>query len=171
MEIERKFLVAELPADLDRYPFHRIEQYYLNIRPVVRVRREDDQFYLTYKGQGLMVREEYNLPLDEASYEHLAAKADGAGICKRRFLIPDGDGTIELDVFDGAFAGLLLAEREFNSEEEALAWQPRQWMGREVTREGTYSNSRLSRLQPEQIRETVRGALAALKSEPPSKPE
>ena len=156
MEIERKFLVAELPADLDRYPFHRIEQYYLNIRPVVRVRREDDQFYLTYKGQGLMVREEYNLPLDEASYEHLAAKADGAGICKRRFLIPDGDGTIELDVFDGAFAGLLLAEREFNSE---------------VTREGTYSNSRLSRLQPEQIRETVRGALAALKSEPPSKPE
>ena len=67
MEIERKFTVKSLPADLDSYPFRIIEQAYLNTAPVIRIRREDDSFYLTYKGKGLMAREEYNLPLDKSS--------------------------------------------------------------------------------------------------------
>ena len=64
MEIERKFTVRKLPDNLDSYPFHIIEQAYLNTDPVVRIRREDDAFYLTYKGKGMMAREEYNLPLN-----------------------------------------------------------------------------------------------------------
>ena len=63
MEIERKFLVRQLPENLEQYPFHQIEQGYLCTKPVVRVRRQDDEYYLTYKGGGKMVREEYNLPL------------------------------------------------------------------------------------------------------------
>ena len=51
MEIERKFTIKELPADLESYPFHHIEQAYLNASPVVRVRKEDDEYYLTYKGR------------------------------------------------------------------------------------------------------------------------
>lgn len=74
MEIERKFTLKELPADLESYPCHVIEQAYLNTSPVVRVRKEDDRYYMTYKGKGLMAREEYNLPLDEISYQHLLAK-------------------------------------------------------------------------------------------------
>ena len=62
MEIERKFLINSLPADLNSYPFHLIEQGYLNTDPVVRVRRQDEEFYLTYKGKGFLAREEYNLP-------------------------------------------------------------------------------------------------------------
>ena len=46
MEIERKFLIKEMPAHLEQYRFHRIEQGYLCTNPVVRVRREDDTFYL-----------------------------------------------------------------------------------------------------------------------------
>ena len=65
MEIERKFLIRQLPKQLEAYPSHFIEQAYLNVQPVVRVRREDDRFYMTYKGGGMMAREEYNLPLDE----------------------------------------------------------------------------------------------------------
>ena len=53
MEIERKFTVRKLPDNLDSYPFHIIEQAYLNTDPVVRIRREDDAFYLTYKGKGM----------------------------------------------------------------------------------------------------------------------
>lgn len=62
MEIERKYLIHELPEDLKQYPCRRIEQGYLNTAPVVRIRRQDDEFYLTYKGSGMMAREEYNLP-------------------------------------------------------------------------------------------------------------
>ena len=51
MEIERKFLIKELPGDLDNYPCHRIEQAYLNTNPVVRIRRQDDTYILTYKGE------------------------------------------------------------------------------------------------------------------------
>ena len=86
MEIERKFTVKSLPADLDSYPFRIIEQAYLNTAPVIRIRREDDSFYLTYKGKGLMAREEYNLPLDKSSYEHLLPKADGA--CTVSYPVP-----------------------------------------------------------------------------------
>ena len=45
MEIERKFTIRELPAGLEEYPFHHIEQAYLNVSPVVRVRKEDDEYY------------------------------------------------------------------------------------------------------------------------------
>ena len=65
MEIERKYLIEkeQLPADLASYPFHKIEQGYLCTSPVVRIRRQDDNYFLTYKSKGLMAREEYNLPL------------------------------------------------------------------------------------------------------------
>ena len=65
MEIERKFLIQKMPEHPEQYKSHLIEQAYLNVRPVVRVRREDENYYMTYKGGGMMAREEYNLPLDE----------------------------------------------------------------------------------------------------------
>ena len=77
MEIERKFLIHKLPDNLNAYPFQLLEQAYLCTDPVVRVRRSDDIYTLTYKSKGLMSREEYNLPLTAESYEHLKKKADG----------------------------------------------------------------------------------------------
>ena len=71
MEIERKFLINYLPESIESSKYHIIEQAYLNTSPVVRIRREDNSFYLTYKGGGKMAREEYNLPLDEKSDYHL----------------------------------------------------------------------------------------------------
>ena len=64
-EIERKYLVKQVPENLASYPFHEIEQGYLCTEPVVRIRRQDEEYYLTYKSEGLMIREEYNLPLTE----------------------------------------------------------------------------------------------------------
>lgn len=148
MEIERKFLITDPPAGYDAYPFHQIEQGYLSTDPVVRVRREDDSYYLTYKSKGLMVREEYNLPLTGSSYRHLLSKADGNILTKKRYLIPlqsDSSLTIELDVFEGAFKGLILAEVEFASEADALAFDPPSWFGRDVTQTGEFQNSVLSR--------------------------
>lgn len=146
MEIERKFLIDRLPEDLDSYPFRLLEQAYLCTEPVVRVRRSDDTYTLTYKSKGLMSREEYNLPLTKESYEHLKQKADGNVIRKKRFRIPlPNNLTIELDIFGAPFEGLILAEVEFTSEEQALAFLPPDWFGKEVTWSTEYHNSTLSR--------------------------
>lgn len=149
MEIERKFLVQTPPDGYESHPFHMIEQAYLCTDPVVRIRREDSSFYLTYKSKGLLSREEYNLPLTEESYHHLLTKADGNILTKKRYLIPvEGrkDLTIEFDVFEGTFAGLMLAEVEFASEEDARSFVPPAWFFKDVTFSGEYQNSRLSRL-------------------------
>ena len=143
-EIERKFLLERLPGDLDSYAFHEIEQAYLNTHPVVRIRRQDEEYILTYKGKGLMEREEYNLPLNQESYEHLKTKADGIVLSKRRYLIPCDIYTIELDVFRKPYEGLYLAEVEFSSVEEAKAFVPPVWFGKEVTYSSAYHNSTLS---------------------------
>ena len=147
MEIERKYLIDEIPFDLKDYSCKVIEQGYLNTDPVVRVRRSNDKYILTYKGSGLMVREEYNLPLNKEAYEHLLTKADGIILTKKRYMIPVPGSdhlTIELDVFEGHYHGLILAEVEFASEEEAKAFNPPAWFGEDVTLSGEYHNSRLS---------------------------
>ena len=52
MEIERKYLVTDPPRECFSHPFRTIEQAYLCTDPVVRIRREDSEYYLTYKGRG-----------------------------------------------------------------------------------------------------------------------
>ena len=156
MEIERKFTIKELPANLESYPFRHIEQAYLNENPVVRVRKEDEDYYLTYKGRGMMAREEHNLPLTKESYYHLRDKADGKIISKKRYLIPllnptfregapkppdDYQLTIELDIFDPPFAPLIMAEVEFGSKEAAEAFVPPAWFDEDVTYRKEYHNS------------------------------
>ena len=94
MEIERKFLIKHIPENLDSYSYHLIEQAYLCTEPVVRIRRQDDEYYMTYKGSGMMRREEYNLPLNKDAYDHLLPKADGNVISKKRYLIPLSDKEI-----------------------------------------------------------------------------
>jgi len=148
MEIERKFLVPSLPCDLDSRSCHLIEQAYLCTSPVVRIRRQDDDFILTYKGSGMMAREEYNLPLTKKSYEHLLAKADGCIITKRRYIIPLDTENLkaELDIFEGHHAGLRIVEVEFESEEQANRFVPPSWFGEDVTFDGRYHNSYLSQV-------------------------
>ncbi len=156
MEIERKFTLKKLPENLESHPFHHIEQAYLNISPVIRVRREDDNFYLTYKGSGMMAREEHNLPLTKEAYYHLREKADGNIISKKRYLIPLVDPvfregfrtppsgyqlTIELDVFEAPNPSLILAEVEFGSKEAAEAFIPPDWFDEDVTYCKEYHNS------------------------------
>ena len=63
-----------LPADLESCRSVLIEQGYLCRKPVVRIRRQDDDYILTYKSGGLMAREEYNLPLGAEGYAHLKEK-------------------------------------------------------------------------------------------------
>lgn len=145
MEIERKFLISEIPFSLENYKCRKIEQAYLNTEPVVRIRRDNDDYYLTYKSKGFLEREEYNLPLNAESYNHLRDKADGIIISKKRYEIPlYNKYTIEFDVFEGEYNGLLLAEVEFQTREDAKNFVVPEWFGEDVTYDKRYSNSNLS---------------------------
>lgn len=160
MEIECKFAVRHLPEHLEQYEVKHLEQAYLCTDPVVRVRRSNDDYILTYKSdfgvkasgtETARACEEVELPLTREAYEHLRTKADGQIITKSRYLIPIEHGkTIELDIFEGYLKGLVFAEIEFESEEEAAFEMP-DWFLDDVTFDKRYGNGYLSRLKEEDI--------------------
>ena len=162
MEIERKFTLNKRPDNLESYTCDVIEQAYLNTAPVIRIRKQDDKYFLTYKGGGLMAREEYNLALNEESYEHLLTKADGNIISKKRYVIPiekpvfkegyipsdeakEAKLVIELDIFEEPFAPLIMAEVEFPDIDMANAFIAPDWFKEDVTNNPEYHNSNMSR--------------------------
>ena len=94
-----------------------------------------------------MVREEYNLPLTEEAYRHLREKADGRIIEKTRYVIPlESSLALELDIFEGDLAPLVLGEIEFPDEGSARDYHAPEWLGEDVTYSTLYHNSTLSQI-------------------------
>lgn len=176
MEIERKFLIKELPfteVELQSYPHHEIVQGYLCTAPVLRIRQKDQDYIFTYKSAGLMAREEIETPLTQESFEHLLSKCDGSILRKTRYIIPDSRTScpdqsliIELDQFHGELEGLTLAEVEFSSEEDALSYQAPEWFDQEVTNTHTFHNSNISHAPAETILTQARMLLYATHENP-----
>ena len=151
MEIEKKFLVKVLPDSLYQYSKKDIEQGYLCHSPVVRIRRSNDKYILTYKSMSdessndVKVCNEIEVPLTEEGYYHLRDKIDNNLIKKVRYIIPLPDGhTGELDIFDGVLKGLYFIEVEFADEEDAKMFVPPDWFGDNVSGDERYTNSFLS---------------------------
>ncbi len=154
MEIERKFQIARMPEDLEQYKKKEIEQGYLCIDPVIRIRKSNDNYILTYKSRiGMIERpdeialtcEEVELALTKESYEHLKEKKDGNIIYKTRYLIPlEGGLTAELDVFHKQLEGLQFVEVEFSNEEEAGKFKLPDWFGKDVSFDKRYKNNYLA---------------------------
>jgi adenylate cyclase len=148
VEIERKFVLPAPPAGLDSREHARLEQGYVAIDPngsEVRVRRKGDKRVMTIKsGSGLM-RSEEEWALEPERFDALWPLTDGRRVVKTRYLVPLGDGlTAEVDVYEGALAGLVTAEVEFGSERDSEAFAPPEWMGREVTGDARYANRTLA---------------------------
>ncbi len=156
MEIERKFTITALPDNLTDYKSYEIEQAYLCKHPVVRIRRKNDKYILTYKNrEGIHLSDnptaaaadEIEMPLNEAAFNHLKEKADGNVIHKTRYIIPiENNLKIELDVFHGALEGLKFAEVEFPTEEEAAAFTMPSWFLKDVTFDERYRNSNIAKM-------------------------
>ncbi len=154
MEIEKKYLVKEIPFDLEKLEKEEIEQGYLCIKPTVRIRKSNDDYFLNYKWKNKSVSDdnaihniEYEMPLTKENYEHLLSKVDNYMIIKTRYLIPLSDGhKVELDVFDGHLKGLMFAEIEFNSDDDAVNFEKPEWLGEDITTDKFYDNTLLSKL-------------------------
>jgi CYTH domain-containing protein len=148
-EIERKFLISEaLPFDLDDYPSEAISQGYVAIAEdgtEVRVRSRGDARFLTIKSGPSRSRSEEEFEIESRRFEALWPLTQGRRIEKRRYKMPTDEGlTVELDVYAGELDGLMTAEVEFESEEEAERFDPPAWMGTEVTGDKRYSNQSLA---------------------------
>ena len=144
IEIERKFLVADT-AFLAELQGERLVQGYIasSGRATVRVRRCGEQAWLTLKGRSVGISRnefEYPIPLVDAECM-LAELCAGPVISKTRYRVTCGDHLWEVDVFDGANTGLVVAEIELTREDEPFAMP--EWLGAEVSADPRYSNSRL----------------------------
>jgi CYTH domain-containing protein len=147
VEIERKFRLDREPDWLRDCESDRIEQGYLAIEPgsaEVRVRRRGERSVLTVKRGAGLTRDEAELDLAPEQFESLWPLTEGRRVSKVRYLVPRGDATIEVDVFEGALAGTCVGEIEFDSESESDAFDPPEWLGEEVTGDSRYANQSLA---------------------------
>lgn len=154
MEIEKKFQVKCLPKKLSDFEKKEIEQGYLCTSPVVRIRKSNERYILTYKAnhseeescQEVRICEEVEVPLTREGYLHLREKVDDYLISKTRYVVPLPSGhTGELDIFHGRLEGLYFIEVEFSDEKDARNFVPPEWFGENVSSDERYTNSFLSR--------------------------
>jgi CYTH domain-containing protein len=146
-EIERKFLVCELPQDLGAFPSTEISQGYLVSTDdglQVRLRKKSAQYSLTYKRGLGNVREEREVALTSEQFSTLWPATEGKRLTKTRYEIPFGDRVVEIDIYSGKHDGLVVAEVEFDDEESAINFQPPDWLGEDVTGDPRYSNQLLA---------------------------
>lgn len=154
MEIEKKFLLKWIPENLSQYECKEIEQGYLCRNPIVRIRKSNNDYIMTYKskfgleekrGGDTCISNEVEVMLNQEGYEHLKQKVDNHLIKKKRYIIPLSDDLkAELDLFEGQLKGLVFAEVEFASEEQAKQFSPPDWFSEDVSSDQRYSNSYLS---------------------------
>ena len=151
MEIERQFLVDIIPALPDT--FDSILQGYVSLFPEIRIRsvrpsEGPEKFYLTVKrGEGLM-RDEWETEISSREFSHLVECLEKGTwfIEKRRYRLPLSDGHVaEYHRHSGHLKGFDYVEVEFDSEEEAKAFEPPYWFGREVTEDPRFCYGKLAR--------------------------
>lgn len=153
MEIEKKYRIRQMPIGLDKFEKKEIEQGYLCNEPVVRIRKSNDDYYMTYKSRlnikadegNALCCEEVELPLTKESFEHLKEKVDNKLIKKIRYIIPlENKLKAELDIFLNNLDGLTIVEVEFPDETSAKAFHPPDWFGEDVTFDDRFKNNYLA---------------------------
>lgn len=144
VETERKFLVKNDEWRSLVTAQRQIKQGYLNSTPerTVRIRISDDQAMITVKSkpEGLS-RAEYEYPIPLKDAREMIMLCEKPIIEKVRQLLTFNGKLWEIDEFDGDNKGLVVAEVELKSEEEAIGLPS--WLGEEVSYDKKYSNASL----------------------------
>lgn len=157
MEIERKFLINEDINDKGVYNIEEIEQGYISFKPEVRIRNVSNrEYFLTYKSEGKCVRNEVEVRITKAQYDILFNTIKGRVIKKTRFYIMlDNNKTAEVDSYAGVLDGLVVAETEFKSLDEATAFVPPTWYGVEITDDKRFKNKYLAKAHDDDITKLI----------------
>ncbi len=153
MEIEKKFLVKNLPNNLESFKKTEISQGYISdINPTIRIRKFDNQHILTIKSveniakdKQHLINEEIEFNISKEKFYKLSTKVDNNFIEKTRYFVEITDNIAELDIYHNALSPLITVEVEFQSEAQALEFNPPAWFGEEVTDDIRYKNFYLSK--------------------------
>ena len=144
MEIERKFLVNQIPS-LNGYEKSNITQGYISFSPEVRIRKRDNKYYLTKKGEGMIARTEDEAEVSSIEGEKYFSQVISNLIEKTRYIIPLDSGYIaELDIYQGIFKGLVVVEVEFETLKQAQDFTPPEWFGEDISENIEYRNKILA---------------------------
>jgi adenylate cyclase len=145
LEIERKFLVDAKAWEIQPKGIPAIisQSYLLNtIEKTIRLRIKDKDAYITIKGptKGI-TREEFEYKIPMADAQIMIDTFNLKVLKKKRFEVTMNKTLWEIDVFEGALSGLILAEVELQSEDETFEKPP--WLGQEVSHLAEYYNANL----------------------------
>lgn len=151
LEIERKYLLSRLPAMPAPSDVLEIDQGYLPGEKLLeRLRRQrhrdgSTRYFRTVKlGMGVE-RVELEDETDQRTFDHLWLLTEGRRLTKRRYLVPSGRDTWEIDEFTDR--PLALAELEIDRADSPVTFPD--WLTpvlvREVTDEREYTNRSLAR--------------------------
>lgn len=162
MEIERKFLVTDIShLKLDTYKSKKIIQDYLYNDKITIIRKrciiQDDKekyIYTVKTGRVNYSINEIESEITKEQYDKLGLNPKYRTIEKIRYNIPYKNGLIiELDVFEGEYKGIVFAEIEFESEEQAENTNFPKWFGKELT--GRLSNGMMASKKVDNIKEII----------------
>jgi len=147
LEIERKFAVKSTNFLANAKESYKITQGYLNTdkNRTVRVRIKGSKGFITVKGissaDGLS-RFEWEKEIDIKDAEALLLLCEDFLIDKTRYLIPFDNVVFEVDVFEGANKGLVIAEVELETTDQQF--EKPDWLGEELTGDERFYNAYLS---------------------------
>lgn len=157
MEIERKFLIEEdnllNAVNLNKYERYELEQAYISTEDnEVRIRKieytyGDYKCFMTIKSKGSLSRQEVEFEIPYIKYRNLIGNKMYKGniIEKLRYKIPLENGLVaELDVYGNKLFGLIVAEVEFKTIDDASNFIKPNWFGREITNDSKYKNKNLA---------------------------
>ena len=155
-EIERKFLLGE-QIDLKDYDWVEINQSYIGVNPVSRVRKMGNKYYYNQKGVGTLVREENEKEITEETYNKIIKYRIGRTINKLRYRIPlENELVAELDYYLDDLRPLVTVEVEFKSLEDANSFVAPTWFGKEITEDVRYKNDNLAVATKDELSELLK---------------
>lgn len=169
VEHELTFLATDLPPELTASTPERIVDVYVPSDPAqhprLRLRRRGERFELTKKlpvrAGDASAHRELTIPLTAEEFEELAV--GDRRVEKVRHQAEVQGHRVEVDVFTGALAGLVLIDVEFGSRAELLGYAPPDFFGPDVTQEdliagGLLAGRRFADIAPDLEQLLARGS-------------
>lgn len=142
-EIERKWILSKLPEIGGQIPI-QYERHFLFIGKGVeiRIQKKGDKFEFERKVESNdLTRTGEKFEITEDEFDQLK-KNSVASLVRESYLV---DG-ISVKIYKGKHKGLIRAEVEFESEEEAESFKPLDWFGKEITNSDLGKDKKLAML-------------------------
>lgn len=145
IEIEKKYLVKETP-ELSKIKYKTIEQFYISYNPEIRIRKSNEKYFITQKGEGNLIRTEQEKLITREVYDKYQKSKISNKIIKKRYEIALSPNYIaELDIYGDYLTGLSTVEIEFSKLQDLVYFEKPSWFGDDITNNQNYKNKNLAK--------------------------